>query len=102
LWLNLLTDGAPALALGLERGDPDIMDQAPRPTTEPIVNRLMIIRIGVMTVALTGVVLAAFMVGWSQKNQVLAQTLAFVTLALAELPIAYTTRSERIRFKPGR
>ncbi|MBP7687757.1 MAG: cation-translocating P-type ATPase [Thermoflexales bacterium] len=95
LWLNLLTDGAPALALGLERGDPDIMDQAPRPTTEPIVNRLMIIRIGVMTVALTGVVLAAFMVGWSQKNQVLAQTLAFVTLALAELPIAYTTRSER-------
>jgi Ca2+-transporting ATPase len=95
LWLNLLTDGAPALALGLEKGDPDIMEQHPRPTNEPIINRLMLIRIGVMTVALTGVVLTAFSIGLSRNDRVLAQTLAFVTLALAELPIAYTTRSER-------
>ena len=95
LWLNLLTDGAPALALGLEKGDPDIMEQPPRPTGEPIINRIMIIRVGVMTVALTGVVLTAFLIGLSRNDRVLAQTLAFVTLALAELPIAYTTRSER-------
>jgi P-type Ca2+ transporter type 2C len=95
LWLNLLTDGAPALALGREKGDPDIMEQPPRPSGEPIINRIMIIRIAVMAVALTGVVLAAFMVGWSQGSRRLAQTLAFATLALAELPIAYTTRSER-------
>ena len=60
LWLNLLTDGAPALALGMEKGDPDIMEQKPRPKHEPIINRLMMIRIAVMTVALTSVVLAAF------------------------------------------
>ena len=95
LWLNLLTDGAPALALGMEKGDPDIMEQPPRPRDEPIINRIMIIRIAVMAVALTGVVLAAFLVGWMQGNRLLAQTLAFATLALAELPIAYTTRSER-------
>ena len=95
LWLNLLTDGAPALALGMEKGDPDIMEQPPRPPGEPIINRIMIIRIAVMAVALTGVVLAAFLVGWMQGDRRLAQTLAFATLALAELPIAYTTRSER-------
>jgi Ca2+-transporting ATPase len=95
LWLNLLTDGAPALALGLEKGDPDIMDQRPRPPTEPIINRVMLIRIAVMTVALTSVVLVAFSIGLSKNDRLLAHTLAFVTLALAELPIAYTTRSER-------
>jgi len=84
-----------ALALGMEKGDPDIMEQPPRPPGEPIINRIMIIRIAVMAVALTGVVLAAFLVGWMQGDRRLAQTLAFATLALAELPIAYTTRSER-------
>ena len=39
LWLNLVTDGAPALALGTEKGDPDIMDQKPRPPKEPIINK---------------------------------------------------------------
>jgi len=39
LWLNLITDGAPALALGLEKGDPDLMDQPPRNPSEPILNR---------------------------------------------------------------
>ncbi len=41
LWLNLITDGAPALALAMEKGDPDIMDQKPRAKSEPIVNRSM-------------------------------------------------------------
>ncbi len=95
LWLNLLTDGAPALALSMEKGDPDIMQQPPRPAREPIINRLMMIRIAVMTVALTAVVLTAFWVGLREHGKDLAETMAFATLALAELPIAYTTRSER-------
>ncbi|MCP4515071.1 MAG: HAD-IC family P-type ATPase, partial [Delftia sp.] len=41
LWLNLLTDGAPALALGLEKGDPDVMQRPPRPAKEAIINREM-------------------------------------------------------------
>ncbi len=94
LWLNLLTDGAPALALATEKGDPDIMQQRPRPKSEPIINRLMVIRIAVMTVALTSVVLAAYQIGL-RTSIALAETMAFVTLALAELPIAYTSRSER-------
>ncbi len=95
LWLNLLTDGAPALALGMEKGDPDVMQQPPRPAREPIINRIMLVRIAVMTVALTAVVLTAFWVGLQEHGKDLAETMAFATLALAELPIAYTTRSER-------
>ncbi len=94
LWLNLLTDGAPALALGMEKGDPDTMDRPPRPPREPIINQVMVIRIAIMTVALTAVVLAAFLLGL-RRSVDLAETMAFVTLAFAELPIAYTTRSER-------
>ena len=95
LWLNLLTDGAPALALGLEQGDPDIMELPPRPVNEPIINRIMVIRVAVMAVAVTAVVLTAFLIGLSEQGKQLAQTMAFVTLALAELPIAFTARSER-------
>jgi len=94
LWLNLLTDGAPALALGVEKGDPDVMEQAPRPVTEPVVNRTMLIQIAVMTVVLTGAVFVSYFVGRATSN-ILAETMAFVTLAGAELPIAYTARSER-------
>jgi Ca2+-transporting ATPase len=94
LWLNLLTDGAPALALAAEKGDPDIMQQKPRPKNDPIINRLMTTRIAIMTVALTSVVLAAYQIGL-RTSIALAETMSFVTLALAELPIAYTSRSER-------
>jgi Ca2+-transporting ATPase len=97
LWLNLLTDGAPALALGLERGDPDIMEQSPRPVREPIINRLMRVGIAVQTVAITAVVLAAYYVGWAwnPSDLALARTMAFVTLSASELVRAYTARSER-------
>ncbi len=97
LWLNLLTDGAPALALGLEKGDPDIMDQPPRPPKEPVINRPMIRGIVVQTIAITTVVLIAFLQGlrWGNGHLELAQTMAFVTLSASELLRAYTARSER-------
>ncbi len=97
LWLNLLTDGAPALALGMERGDPDIMEQPPRPVREPIVNRRMLVGIVVQTIAITASVLAAYYIGrdWAPSSPALAQTMAFVTLSASELVRAYTARSER-------
>jgi len=98
LWLNLLTDGAPALALGMERGDPDIMEQPPRPVHEPIINRFMVTGATVQTIAITTVVLAAYYIGlaWDPSSPVLAQTMAFVTLSASELVRAYTARSERV------
>ncbi|MBN1922270.1 MAG: cation-translocating P-type ATPase [Anaerolineae bacterium] len=101
LWLNLLSDGAPALALGLEKGDPDIMSRPPRPPKEPVINREMIAGVAVQTIAIAGTVLWAYHRGGyyaaktGQDATLMAQTMAFVTLVLSELFRAYTARSER-------
>jgi len=120
LWLNLITDGAPALALAMEKGDPDIMDRKPRAKSEPIVNRSMGVGIIVQTFAQSGAVLTAFVLGliwhlesgafiptgmnplvylmehdWRGVDIQTAETMAFATLSLAELFRAYTVRSER-------
>ena len=97
LWLNLVTDGAPALALGTEKGDPDIMSQPPRPPSEPITNRFMQIGIAAQTIAITVTTMAVYLFGYRDypTQSGLATTMAFVTLSLAELPLAYTARSER-------
>jgi len=97
LWLNLITDGAPALALGVEKGDPDTMDQPPRPPDEPIINRLMRLGIAVQTLAITGVTLGAYFVGLRAHPDApeYAETMAFVTLSFSELLRAFTARSER-------
>jgi Ca2+-transporting ATPase len=94
LVLNLITDGAPALALGMEKGDPDIMDQHPRPVNEPIINRDMLVGIAVQTVAITAAVLVAFRIGL-QTGGAHGRTMAFATLSISELLRAYTSRSER-------
>ena len=107
LVLNLVTDGAPALALGMEKGDPDIMDLRPRPVNEPIINGEMIWGTVVQTFAIAGSVLAAFLIGLNRFGYWVpsglgravalmhAQTMAFVTLSASELFRAYTARSER-------
>ncbi len=95
LWLNLATDGAPALALGTEKGDPDIMDQKPRPTREPIINRFMQMGVVIQTIAITATTLVAYAIGLTHHDPRFAETMAFVTLCLSELLRAYTARSER-------
>ena len=95
LWLNLVTDGAPALALGTEKGDPDIMDQQPRPAKEPIINRLMLIGVVVQTIAITFTTLIAYAIGLQSMNAQYAETMAFATLVFSELIRAFTSRSER-------
>lgn len=96
LWLNLVTDGAPALALATEKGDPDIMNRMPRPKNEPIINRFMQLGILIQTIAITGVTLAAYFLGLRlQPGQPeFAEAMAFVTLSLSELVRAFTARSE--------
>jgi len=95
LWLNLATDGAPALALGTEKGDPDIMDQKPRPTREPIINRFMQMGVVIQTIAITATTLLAYAIGLGHSDPRFAETMAFVTLCMSELLRAFTARSER-------
>ena len=96
LWLNLVTDGAPALALGLEKGDPDTMQRPPRSPTEPIIDRDMALGIVVVglvdTVAVIGVFYLALM--RYPEQLMAAQTIAFVTLCCSELLRAFVARSE--------
>ena len=63
LWLNLITDGAPALALAMEKGDPDIMEQKPRRKKEPIITKSMSLGMIIQTITQTGAVLTAFAIG---------------------------------------
>ena len=97
LILNLITDGAPALALGLEKGDPDIMKRPPRSPDEPIINREMQLGIVIQSAAITAATLGAFWIGlrWFPDHLRMAQTMAFATLSMSELLRAYTSRSER-------
>jgi Ca2+-transporting ATPase len=97
LWLNLVTDGAPALALGMEKGDPDTMDVPPRPSREPIINGPMRVGIVIQTIAITGASLTAYLIGrgLAPGDVRLAQTMAFFTLSASELFRAFTARSER-------
>jgi Ca2+-transporting ATPase len=96
LMLNLVTDGAPALALGMEKGDPDIMGRPPRPTKEPVINWEMQIGTVVQAVVMTVAVLLAYL--WAlqiyPQQPDRAQTIAFVTLCMSELFRAFTARSE--------
>jgi Ca2+-transporting ATPase len=94
LWLNLLTDGAPALAIGVEKGDPDIMDRPPRSPSEPIINRVLLINMTVQTIAKTAVTLVAFFLGLQQGGIDEAHSMAFTVLAFSELLRAYSARSE--------
>jgi Ca2+-transporting ATPase len=97
LVLNLVTDGAPALALGLEKGEPDIMNHPPRPMEEPLINRQTVWGIAVQTIAITVATMIAFIIGLRRfpDNLAAAQTMAFATLSISELFRAYTSRSER-------
>ncbi|MFQ5942523.1 MAG: cation-translocating P-type ATPase [Anaerolineales bacterium] len=94
LWLNLVTDGAPALALGLEKGEPDIMDSPPRPVSEAIINREMWSRIGIQTIAIAVVTLSAYFIGLKFFPDS-ARTMAFATISFSELLRAFTSRSDR-------
>ncbi len=100
LWLNLVTDSFPALALGQEKGEPNIMLQKPRKKNEPILNGLMIRTIIIQSIAKFGATFGAFMIGLSlfpphsAEAISVARTFAFATLILSELFRAYGARSE--------
>jgi len=112
LWLNLVTDSFPALALGREKGEPGIMKLPPRPKGEPIINKSMLVHVSVQAIAIFVCVATAFLTAITSKggfffaegvdNLTGARTVAFATLIIAELLRAYASRSERISvFKLG-
>ncbi len=102
LWVNLLTDALPALALGTEKKEPGLMKEKPRDPNESIINKPMLINIAVQSIAMTAAVLTSFYFGWTKYGVDTGRTYALVTLILSELFRAYTARSEKfLVFKIG-
>ena len=99
LWLNLVTDSLPALALGMEPVEPSVMREKPRPASQPLFDRAFSLRLawqGVMVGLLT---LAAYWLGeYVLSDPALADatanTMAFATLTFCQLFHAFDVRSE--------
>ena len=100
LWINLLTDAAPALAVGVDPVDPTVMKRAPRRRSDRVINREMwfgfgltglvmaIVTLGIMDIALPGGMVPG------DKDMVFARTLAFTTLVFCQLFNVFNSRSD--------
>lgn len=101
LWINLVTDSFPAIALGLEREEEGIMRRKPRSSKESIFSGGLwnsIIIEGIMIGSLT---LFAFSLGNKMFNLEIARTMAFVSLGLTELVHSFNVKSKDSIFKTG-
>ncbi|MBR7186824.1 MAG: cation-translocating P-type ATPase [Clostridia bacterium] len=99
LWINLVTDSLPAIALGMEPVEADIMNQKPKPKNEGIFAHGLGIRILIQGVMFGVLALIAFKVGEIYTASVEGgRTMAFMTLALSQIIQAYNMRSERSLF----
>jgi P-type Ca2+ transporter type 2C len=85
LWLNLVTDTFPALALAVEPAEPGLMQRPPRDPNEAILSARFIRAIGFYAALITGVTLGAYLWALSTGDPERATTVAFMTLALAQL-----------------
>lgn len=85
LFINLLTDSLPAIALGLEPGTAQVMDEKPRPMNESILTKSFLGKIGLEGLVIGITTMAAFYVGYRSGNSRLASTMAFGTLCLSRL-----------------
>lgn len=102
LWINLVTDSLPAIALGMEPVEKDVMEQKPKPKDESLFAHGFGLRIILQGIMFGILALTAFRLG-ENKTGVLAggQTLAFMVLALSQIIQAYNMRSEHSLFKTG-
>jgi P-type Ca2+ transporter type 2C len=97
LWINIVTDGLPALALGVDPKMPDIMQRPPRRPSEAVIDRGVIEAIGSIAAAITLTGLPLFFyVLYSTRGAVKAQTLLFTLLVIAEMA---TLQLIRLRYR---
>jgi Ca2+-transporting ATPase len=97
LWVNLVTDGLPALALGVDPVDPDIMERPPRDPKEPVVTGARGWIIGLQGALVAACSLGAFLfvLLYEKETLVEARTAALATLACSQLFHAFNCRSMR-------
>jgi P-type Ca2+ transporter type 2C len=102
LWLNLVTDTFPALALALEPGDPGVMSRPPRDPEQSILSRRFTGSLAFYSLLITAVTLVAFSWALRTGGSERATTIAFMTLALAQLFHLGNARSPQPVIRPAR
>ncbi|MFB5660622.1 calcium-translocating P-type ATPase, PMCA-type [Alteribacillus sp. HJP-4] len=100
LWINLITDGLPALALGLDQPERDVMKRPPRPPAESVFARGLGWKIISRGFVIGIVTLVGFMTALHEQpdDLIRAQTIAFATLVMAQLIHVFDCRAERSIF----
>jgi Ca2+-transporting ATPase len=85
LWVNLVTDSLPALALSVDPAESNIMDRKPRNSKKGFMTNGMVWRVIYQGMMIGSIPLAAFLIGLREQNLALGQTMAFATLMFAQL-----------------
>ena len=102
LWINLVTDSLPAIALGMEAVEKDVMDRKPKPKDEGIFAHGLGVRVVLQGVMFAILTLIGFVVGENVTGTLAGgQTLAFMVLSLSQVVQAFNMRSEHSLFKIG-
>jgi P-type Ca2+ transporter type 2C len=101
LFINLVTDSLPAIAIGLEPHNEHIMNEKPRGINAPILDRTFGIEVIVEGIIIAICTMIAFHIGLSTNSTLIASTMAFATLCLARLFHGFNSRSKESIFKIG-
>ena len=102
LWINLVTDSLPAIALGMEAVEADVMEQKPRPKNEGLFAHGLGVRVVLQGIMFGVLALAAYWLGETQTGSVSGgRTMAFMVLALSQIVQSFNMRSEHSLFKIG-
>ncbi len=102
LWINLVTDSLPAIALGMETVDDDVMNRKPRPKNESIFARGVGKLIIIQGLIFAGLAITSFLIGGGASGDLeTARTMTFITLALLQVVHALNMRSTKSLFKTG-
>ena len=101
LFINLLTDSLPAIAIGVEPATGDLLDQKPRDPKEPILNGALLGKIFAYGILIAAAVMGAYFTGLNAGGAGLAMTMAFATLTLARLFHGFNCRGLPSIFRIG-
>lgn len=100
LFINLVTDSLPALAIGMEPGNPDILKRKPRDPKASLLDKKFVTQISIQGFLISLSVIAAFLLGL-RDTPAIACTMAFSTLTFARLLHGFNCRSQHSIFKIG-
>ena len=101
LFINLITDSLPAIAIGMEKGKDDVLKQKPRKRDDSILNAKTMIKIGYEGLIIFSGVMAAYFIGL-QTSDLMASTMAFSTLCLSRLLHGFSSRGNAPFWKLGK